>query len=116
MYSVRTVDAERGSSMNLLQLTLSISCILVTLAVAGPATRADSERRIDVDVKQVKGALNRAFRFSVGSDRAIIHLRPEHQRDLRFVKDTCGFEYMRFHGLLNEEMQVVKRSPAGEIS
>jgi xylan 1,4-beta-xylosidase len=68
-----------------------------------------------VDVSRVKGPLNRAFRFSVGSDRAIIHLRPEHQRDLRLVKETCGFEYMRFHGLLNEEMQVVKVGPDGGL-
>jgi xylan 1,4-beta-xylosidase len=73
-------------------------------------------RSIAIDVNQVRGPLNRAFRFSVGSDRAIIHLRPEHQRDLRFVKETCGFEHMRFHGLLNEEMHVVRVGPSGEIT
>ena len=45
----------------------------------------------------------------------MIHLRPEHQRDLRFLKETCGFEYMRFHGLLNEEMKVVKVGANGEL-
>lgn len=90
---------------------------ITTIAVAaGPTTREAGERRIDVDVNRVKGPLNHAFRFSVGSDRAIIHLRPEHQRDLRFLKQTCGFEYMRFHGLLNQEMQVVKRSADGQIT
>jgi xylan 1,4-beta-xylosidase len=91
--------------------------ICSTAALAdGPATSNEPDvRRIDVDVTRVKGPLNRAFRFSVGSDRAIIHLRPEHQRDLRFLKETCGFEYMRFHGLLNEEMQVVKVGPTGEL-
>ena len=91
---------------------------MASVAVASePPRRSDSaERRIDVDVNQVKGRLNRAFRFSVGSDRAFIHLRPEHQRDLRFLKETCGFEYMRFHGLLNEEMHVVKASAEGQIS
>jgi alpha-L-fucosidase len=73
-------------------------------------------RPIYVDVNRVRGPLNRAFRFCVGSDRAIIHLRPEHQRDLRFLKQTCGFAYMRFHGLLNEEMQIVRQSPSGQIS
>src|SRR5581483_10366083 len=82
----------------------------------GGAAQGTTSRQIDVDAKQEKGPLNTAFRFSVGSDRAIIHLRPEHQRDLRFVKETCGFEYMRFHGLLNEEMHVVKRDALGKIS
>ena len=75
-----------------------------------------SPRDIHIDATRTKGPLNRAYRFSVGSDRAIIHLRPEHQRDLRFVKETCGFEYMRFHGLLNEEMHIVKAGADGEIS
>jgi xylan 1,4-beta-xylosidase len=91
---------------------------LAAVAVAAGSTMAASEvasRTIEVDAKQVKGPLNRAFCFSVGSDRAIIHLRPEHQRDLRFIKQTCGFEYMRFHGLLNEEMHVVKQRENGEL-
>jgi xylan 1,4-beta-xylosidase len=90
---------------------------MAAVAVASePAARDHpAERRIDVDVNRVKGPLNDAFRFSVGSDRAFIHLRPEHQRDLRFLKETCGFEYMRFHGVLNEEMQVVEASADGRI-
>jgi xylan 1,4-beta-xylosidase len=96
---------------------LVFSTAIGSVEAAEPSTQpANISRQINVDVNQVKGPLNQAFRFSVGSDRAIIHLRPEHQRDLRFVKDTCGFEYMRFHGLLNEEMHVVKVSQDGTIS
>lgn len=80
------------------------------------STHAQAFRSIAVDVNDVKGPLNRAYRFSVGSDRAIIHLRSEHQRDLKFVKETCGFEYMRFHGLLNEEMHIVSLSKDGQLT
>ena len=90
--------------------------VVLPLCLVTAATGAESPREIRIDVNAVKGQLNRAYRFSVGSDRAIIHLRPEHQRDLRFVRETCGFEYMRFHGLLNEEMHLVKLGPAGDIS
>jgi xylan 1,4-beta-xylosidase len=89
--------------------------VVAVLAVGPVCGNEPTVRRIDVDVKQEQGPLNRAFQFSIGSDRAIIHLRPEHQRDLRFVKQTCGFQYMRFHGLLNEEMQVVKDGSDGEL-
>jgi len=105
----------------LLQLTTSILLFAIAGQVtvvfaAEPATRSDTDvRRVDVDVNRVKGALDRAFRCSVGSDRAMIHLRPEHQRDLLFLKENCGFEYMRFHGLLNEEMKVVKVGANGEL-
>lgn len=107
--------------MNLLQMIACVPCALAGLAAVAVAAEADpgtaaAPRSINVDANQVKGPLNRAYRFSVGSDRAIIHLRPEHQRDLRFVKQTCGFEYMRFHGLLNEEMHVVKQSQDGRIT
>jgi xylan 1,4-beta-xylosidase len=93
-----------------------MSAAAAAFAVDNPTTSETSPRQIHVDANRAKGPLNRAYRFSVGSDRAIIHLRPEHQRDLRFLKQTCGFEYMRFHGLLNEEMHIVKVGNDGEIS
>jgi xylan 1,4-beta-xylosidase len=107
--------------VNAFQLARAISCVLAVfvamLLAAGPAKPDEpGTRRIDVDVNRLKGPLNHAFQFSVGSDRALIHIRPEHQRDLRFVRDTCGFEYMRFHGLLNEEMHPVKVGADGKIS
>jgi xylan 1,4-beta-xylosidase len=104
--------------MQLTKLVLSFALATQAIVVHAvePSTGIESSvRHIQVDVDDVKGPLNRAFRCSVGSDRALIHLRPEHQRDLRFLKETCGFEYMRFHGLLNEEMKVVTVGPDGEL-
>ena len=90
--------------------------VIGTVAAERAIAGGPESRQIDVDVNRVKGPLNRAFQYSVGSDRAFIHLRPEHQRDLRMVRDTCGFEYMRFHGLLNEEMGLVKVGPDGKVT
>jgi xylan 1,4-beta-xylosidase len=89
----------------------------IAAIAAEPSPMSDylTPRQIHVDFNRSIGPLNRAFRFSVGSDRAIIHLRPEDQRDLRFVKETCGFEYIRFHGLLNDEMHVATLGPSGRI-
>lgn len=100
-----------------LRVLSSTIAVLGAVVLAIPLTAGDEPvtRRIEVDVNQERGTLNRAFQFSVGSDRAMIHLRPEHQRDLRFLKETCGFEYMRFHGLLNEEMKLVKRDRDGKL-
>jgi xylan 1,4-beta-xylosidase len=103
--------------MNLRIISRAIAVIGTVALATGLALGDEPDaRRINVDVNRVKGPLNRAYRMSVGSDRAIIHLRPEHQRDLQFVKDTCGFEYMRFHGLLNEEMQLVKVGTDGNLT
>lgn len=118
---LKTYSIEETIEVSLFQFARAIPCafavVVVFVLAIGHALGIESVvRRIDVDVNEVEGPLNRAFQFSVGSDRAIIHLRPEHQRDLRFVRDTCGFEYMRFHGLLNEEMQLVKVGEDGEIT
>lgn len=100
----------------LVLLVLLLGRANVALSDESAAQSADRVRSIHVDANQERGPLNHAFRFCVGSDRAIIHLRPEHQRDLRYVKETCGFEYMRFHGLLNEEMKVVQLSANGKLT
>jgi len=79
-----------------------------------PTTEPSSPRDISVDCAQALGPRSYVYNFSVGSDRAIIHLRPSDQRDLQFVHDQIGFRYIRFHGLLNEEMKTYSESPAGQ--
>jgi xylan 1,4-beta-xylosidase len=41
-----------------------------------------------------------------GSGRAILSLRDGYRQDLRMVKDATGFEYVRFHAILNDEIGV----------
>lgn len=54
--------------------------------------------------------------FSVGSDRAMIFLRDEHQRDLKALQDATKFRYLRCHGIFNEEMKIVTRHQDGSLS
>ncbi len=108
-------------SLRLLGIIVNVCITLVAVTKADDSNLHEgqggqTDRIIHIDAASVRGPLNTAFKFSVGSDRAIIHLRAEHQRDLRFVKQTCGFEYMRFHGLLNQEMEVVKLSSQNRIT
>ena len=65
-----------------------------------------TSRAMTANYNTTRGTTNRMWRKCVGSDLAIIHLRPEHQRDLKRIRSECGFEYLRFHGLLNEEMKL----------
>ncbi len=39
-----------------------------------------------------------------GSGRAILSLRDSYRQDLRTVKDATGFEYVRFHAILDDEV------------
>lgn len=76
---------------------------------------ASQVRTIDVDLRRPTVARNEMWRFSVGSDRAKIFLRDEHQRDLVAMQKEIGFRYLRCHGLFNEEMKVVSRHPDGSL-
>lgn len=90
---------------------------LVAAATAAPPRPTDASpatRTIAVDCDTVLGPRSQVYRFSVGSDRAIIHLRPVEQHDLQYVHDQIGFRYIRFHGLLNEEMKIYSESPDGQ--
>lgn len=70
--------------------------------------------KIDVSAKAVQRAESPLF--SVGSDRALIFLREEHQRDLLTLQRACGFKYLRCHGIFNEEMKPVTRNPDGSLT
>jgi xylan 1,4-beta-xylosidase len=49
----------------------------------------------------------------VGAGRAAEGLRADWQRDLALVHRECGFEYVRFHGLLQDELGVYAEDAQG---
>src|SRR5271163_1054285 len=65
-------------------------------------------RLIDLDVNSVAGPMSDAFRKCVGAGRANEGLRADWQRQLRQAKEACGFEYIRMHGLLCDDMGVYR--------
>ena len=71
------------------------------------------KRVIDVDYSRVKGRHNTSFREVVGAGRAAEGLRADWQRDLSVVHRECGFKYIRFHGLLQDEMGVYSEDNQG---
>lgn len=48
-----------------------------------------------------------------GSGRATLSLRESYRRDLRMVKGITGFEYVRFHGILDDDVGLYKESKDG---
>ena len=65
-------------------------------------------RQIDIDARAVEGPLINMFRKCVGAGRANEGLRADWQRQLRQAKEACGFEYIRMHGLLCDDMGVYR--------
>jgi xylan 1,4-beta-xylosidase len=48
-----------------------------------------------------------------GSGRAILSLRAGYRRDVREVKQATGFEYIRFHGIFDDDVGVYGEDAAG---
>ncbi len=84
---------------------------LVALAIV-----AQADPQVLIDWKAPTKPRSKMATFSVGSDRALIFLRDEHQRDLLTLQKAIGFRYLRCHGLFNEEMKIVRRNPDGSLS
>ena len=96
------------------RLLLLSSVLLASSIVVAAQSRTSSPRRvIAVDYSQVKGQQDKFFRLVVGAGRAAEGLRADWQRDLDVMHRECGFKYIRFHGLLQDEMGVYSEDKHG---
>ena len=50
-----------------------------------------------------------------GSGRAALAMRADYLRDLRAVKRITGFRYVRFHGILDDDVGVYTRDYQGDL-
>ncbi len=95
--------------------------ILFVLAISACAQRAelwasavpDESRHITADVSQVVSPHSRSPLLVVGAGRANEGLRADWQAQLALVQREIGFHYIRFHGLLNDDMGVYTEDAEG---
>ena len=73
-------------------------------------------RKINVNVQNEKGTLNRYFSKCIGAGRAGEVMRYAAFEQLKTVQSVCPFEYIRFHGLFHEEMAIVSRKEDGTLA
>ena len=71
------------------------------------------KRTISASFTDVKGRHDKFFKEVVGAGRAAEGLRADWMRDLKIVHHECGFKYVRFHGLLQDEMGVYNEDKNG---
>ena len=101
-------------------LISSLTALAYSFSVAAQPAVADQrlppphpKRVIEVDYSKIKGPHNQFFREVVGAGRAAEGLRSDWQRDLALVHRECGFKYIRFHGLLQDELDVYSEDRRG---
>ncbi|HET9711679.1 MAG TPA: glycosyl hydrolase [Pyrinomonadaceae bacterium] len=59
------------------------------------------------DLAEATTPLPHFWEHTVGSDHASMALRDDWQRDLKRAHDELGFRYVRFHGLLSDDIGIV---------
>lgn len=76
----------------------------------GPHTRI-----ISADLKNVEGPHDKAFRRCVAGGHAALGLRADYREQLALARKECGFEYIRLHGLLHDDMGVYREEDGKPI-
>ena len=91
--------------------------ILILFSVLGFAVgdcaQSKTNLTISASYTQVKGVNNKFYSEVVGAGRAAEGLRANWLKDLATVHRECGFRYVRFHGLLHDEMGVYSEDKFG---
>jgi len=80
--------------------------------VAQVATSAATEV-IQLDTVAPLTPFSHFWEKMFGSGRAILALREDYRRDLDTVRKATGFEYVRFHGVFDDDMGVYDEDSAG---
>ncbi len=86
------------------------------LTIARPAASSDSALTISINVQGPTHPFPHYWERMFGSGRAVLSLRESYRRDLRSVKRATGFEYIRFHAILDEDVGVYREGAQGRPS
>ena len=65
--------------------------------------------RFDIDLNGKYIPTDRSWQFGIGNDHAFQLLRKDVIGHLKLAHDKLGIKYVRFHGIFNDDMQVVQR-------
>lgn len=65
--------------------------------------------KYNLDLNSAKKPLDRYWELCIGSCHAATALREDYRRMLKRCHNELGFKYLRFHGLFDDDMSVVKK-------
>jgi len=71
-------------------------------------------RTVSADFNDVRGPHDKSFRRCVGGGHAMLGLREDYRKHLAAGRELCGFEYLRCHGLLHDDMGVCREDDNGD--
>src|SRR5580698_6128546 len=83
------------------------AAFLILVLITFQATEAQTlNETIEVDPQAAATPFPHYWERMFGSGRAILSLRDGYRQDLRMVKAATGFQYIRFHAILDDEVGV----------
>ena len=85
----------------------------VLLVVSLQSATAQAPERVEIDAQAQTTPFPHFWEKMFGSGRAILSLRESYRDDLRAVKAITGFEYVRFHAILHDELGVYNEDEHG---
>jgi len=89
----------------LLTACIACFCFVVPSFLCGQRSGPSPEgTRITIDAQAASHPFPHSWERMFGSGRAILSLRESYREDVRAVKRATGFDYLRFHGILNDEV------------
>jgi xylan 1,4-beta-xylosidase len=77
-------------------------------ALAASSALAQPARSISADMTAVSGPRDMAWQDCVGADHPGILLRKDNLAQLKLVHDELGFKFIRFHGILHDDMEAYR--------
>src|SRR6478752_1834196 len=92
------------------------SCLLLTLFSISAIAQNAPVRKIVADVNKSAGKKVSVFNECIGAGRANEGLRADWQQQLTMLQKDMGYKYIRFHGLLHDDMRVYIEDKNGVVS
>ncbi|MBV8809417.1 MAG: glycosyl hydrolase family 39 [Acidobacteriaceae bacterium] len=96
--------------MEKVRLVLTVLALLLAL---GLADQCQAQQQVEINAAATTSPFPHFWEEMFGSGRAILALRESYRNDLRAVKQATGFRYVRFHGILDDEVGVYKEDEHG---
>jgi xylan 1,4-beta-xylosidase len=96
------------------RLTILVFCVApFCLVVPACAQSAASQETITIDAAAPAHPFPHFWEQMFGSGRAVLSLRDSYRDDLRAVHEITGFEYIRFHAILDDDIGVYDEDAQG---
>ncbi|MGC1292022.1 MAG: hypothetical protein WA855_12150, partial [Candidatus Acidiferrales bacterium] len=91
-----------------------VPLFLVTAQLAKSQNEHSTTETVRIDVNAPAQPFPHFWEDMFGSGRAVLSLRDSYRQDLRAVKAITGFEYVRFHGIFDDDVGLYSENQSGE--